>query len=136
MTTTTTYTPGPTSKSQMASSTSPSITSTTVFNSTLHAMTTAVDPAAAGILFRIRERQEQIAALESLNKQDKLALEDLFTIGDITDKLSSNGVSATRTIRTTWTYSPAIKQLQELEQLEGIATQKQSVSWTVRESKA
>ena len=87
------------------------------------------------LLTQIRERQEQIAALETLNKQDKTLLEALFNIGTITDKLSIDNISATRTTRTSWTYSAAVKQLQELEQIEGIATQKQSVSWTVRESK-
>jgi hypothetical protein len=98
--------------------------------------TTTADPAAAGLLFRIRERQLQISALQQLNDHDKAALEALFNTGAISDKLSAQNVSATRTTRTTWSYSPAVKQLQELEQLDGIATQKQSTSWTIRELKA
>ena len=88
------------------------------------------------LLTQIRERQQQIVALQQLNDDDKTLLEALFNIGAITDKLSIDNISATRATRTTWTYSPAVKQLQELEQLEAIATPKTSVSWVVRESKA
>jgi hypothetical protein len=88
------------------------------------------------ILFRIRERQQQIDALKKQNDSDKITLEALYTEGSISDKISTANISATRVTRTSYTYSPAIKQLQEMEVIDGIATPKHTVSWTIRESKA
>ena len=98
-------------------------------NTTTHSLTT-VD-----ILFRIRERQQQIDALKKQNDSDKITLEALYTEGSISDKISTANISATRVTRTSYTYSPAIKQLQEMEVVDGIATPKHTVSWVVRESK-
>jgi len=62
----------------------------------------------------------------------KAELQALYDSGNITDKLSTPFGSATLTTRSTWAYSPAVKQLQELEQLDGLATKKTSTSWTIR----
>ena len=88
------------------------------------------------LILRIRERQQQIDALKQLIDSDKITLESRFLEGTITDKLSTKNVSATRVTRTSYTYSPAIKQLQEMEVIDGIATPKQSTAWVIRESKA
>jgi hypothetical protein len=62
----------------------------------------------------------------------KSELQSHFDAGNITDKLSTPFGSATLTTRSTWSYSPAVKQLQEMEQLDGLATKKTSSSWTVK----
>jgi hypothetical protein len=59
-------------------------------------------------------------------------LQDLFEEGLIPDNVSHDGINAKIQQRKTWQYSPAIKELQDMEQVEGIATQKVSSSWTVR----
>ena len=98
--------------------------------------TTTVELPTDTLILRIRERQQQIEALKKLIDNDKVTLETRFLEGSITDKLSTKNVSATRSTRTSYTYSPAVKQLQEMEVIDGIATPKQTVSWTIRESKA
>ncbi len=98
--------------------------------------TSTVELSTDTLILRIRERQQQIDALKQLIDNDKITLESRFLEGTITDKLSTKNVSATRVTRTSYTYSPAVKQLQEMEVIDGIATPKQSVSWTIRESKA
>ena len=98
--------------------------------------TTTPNLTTVDILFRIRERQQQIAMLQQLNDSDKITLEVLYTEGSISGKISTANISATRSTRTSYTYSPAVKQLQEMEVIDGIATPKQTISWTIRESKA
>ena len=92
------------------------------------------------LILRIRERQQQIDALKQLIDSDKITLESRFLEGAITDKLSTKNVSATRVTRTSWEYNDetktAIKQLQEMAVVDGIATPKQSTAWVIRESKA
>jgi hypothetical protein len=122
-------------KSATTASNSLAITSNTVM--TLTPLNTAtVELSTDTLILRIRERQQQIDALKQLIDNDKITLESRFLEGTITDKLSTKNVSATRTTRTSYTYSPAVKQLQEMEVIDGIATPKQSVSWVIRESKA
>ena len=97
--------------------------------------TTTVELPTDTLILRIRERQQQIDALKKLIDNDKVTLESRFLEGSITDKLSTKNISATRSTRTSYTYSPAVKQLQEMEVIDGIATPKQTVSWTIREGK-
>ena len=97
--------------------------------------TTIVEPPPDTLILRIRERQQQIEALKRLIDSDKVTLESRFLEGSITDKLSTKNISATRSTRTSYTYSPAVKQLQEMEVIDGIATPKETVSWTIREGK-
>ena len=73
-----------------------------------------------------------IKAYQTIIDECKAGLQAHYDNGDITDKLSTPYGSATLTTRSTWTYSPAIKQAQEMEILEGIATKKTSSSWTIR----
>ena len=98
--------------------------------------TTTVELPTDTLILRIRERQQQIDALKKLIDNDKVTLESRFLEGSITDKLSTKNVSATRSTRTSYTFSPAVKQLQEMEVIDGIATPKETVTWTIRESKA
>ena len=97
--------------------------------------TTTVELPTDTLILRIRERQQQIDALKKLIDNDKITLESRFLEGSITDKLSTKNVSATRSTRTSYTFSPAVKQLQEMEVIDGIATPKQTVSWTIRSAK-
>ena len=88
------------------------------------------------LILRIRERSQQIEALKKLIDSDKITLESRFLEGSISDKLSTKNISATRTSCTRYTYSSAVQQLKEMEVIDGIATAKQTISWTIRESKA
>jgi hypothetical protein len=89
-------------------------------------------PAVATLLISIREAQCQISELQALIDEHKTHLQDLFDEGFITDSVSHDGITAKIQQRKTWQYSPAIKELQDMEQVEGIATQKVSSSWHVR----
>ena len=97
--------------------------------------TTTVELPTDTLILRIRERSQQIEALKKLIDSDKITLESRFLEGSISDKLSTENVSATRSTRTSYTYSSAVKQLQEMEVIEGVATAKQTISWTIREGK-
>ena len=52
--------------------------------------------------------------------------------GLIGDKLESEELNLVWTTRSTWQYSNAVKQLQQMEQAEGVATKKTSESWTAK----
>ena len=80
----------------------------------------------------IREAQTEIARQQALIDDHKLHLQDLLDEGLIGDTVSYEGITAKVQQRKTWQYSPAVKELQEMEQVEGIATPKVSSSWTVR----
>ena len=101
--------------------------------------TTTPNLTTVDILFRIRERQQQIAMLQQLNDSDKITLEALYTEGSISGKISTANISATRSTRTSWEYNDetkaAVKQLQEMAQIEDRATRKQTVSWVVRDAR-
>ena len=97
--------------------------------------TTTVELPTDTLILRIRESSQQIEALKKLIDSDKITLESRFLEGSISDKLSTENVSATRSTRTSYTYSSAVKQLQEMEVIEGVATAKQTISWTIREGK-
>ena len=53
--------------------------------------------------------------------------------GLINDTVESDDLKLTWTTRSTWQYSSAVKQLQQMEQIEGVATKKQSSSWTAKQ---
>ena len=98
--------------------------------------TTTVELSTDTLILRIREREQQIEALQKLIDSDKITLESRFLEGSITDKLSTKNVSATRFTRTFYTYSSAVRLLKESEVYNHIATPKETVTWTIRESKA
>ena len=53
--------------------------------------------------------------------------------GLINDTVESDELKLTWTTRSTWQYSNAVKSLQDMEKIEGIATKKQSSSWTAKQ---
>ena len=53
--------------------------------------------------------------------------------GLINDTVESDDLKLTWTTRSTWQYSNAVKSLQQMEQIEGVATKKQSSSWTAKQ---
>jgi hypothetical protein len=89
-------------------------------------------PAVASLLISIREAQCEISELQALIDEHKTHLQDLFDEGLIPDSVNHDGITAKIQQRKTWQYSPAIKQAQDMEQVEGVATQKVTSSWTVR----
>lgn len=72
-------------------------------------------------------------------------MEDLalmYTAGDLDDlkdddgNLAAHGVKVSRCTRTSWQYSNAVKELQQLEQFEGVATKRETEYWRVTLPKA
>jgi len=72
-------------------------------------------------------------------------MEDLalmYTTGDLDDlkdddgNLSAHGIKVSRCTRTSWQYSNAVKELQQLEQFEGVATKRETEYWRVTLPKA
>ena len=53
--------------------------------------------------------------------------------GLINDIVESDDLKLTWTTRSTWQYSNAVKSLQDMEKIEGIATKKQTSSWTAKQ---
>jgi hypothetical protein len=80
----------------------------------------------------ITAEMAQIKVSQARIEEWKAELQQHYVNGDITDKLSTPYGTATLTTRVTHQYSAAVKQLQEMEILEGIATKKTSSSWTIR----
>ncbi len=75
-----------------------------------------------------RQKQDAEHRIESI-KSDLAAMRADGVIGD---QLSSPQLSLTWMTRKSWVYSPAIKTAQDLEKLEGTATQRESSSWTIK----
>jgi len=81
-------------------------------------------------------RQEEILA----GLMDDLAL--MYTAGDLDDlkdddgNLALDGIKVSRCTRTSWQYSNAVKELQQLEQFEGVATKRETEYWRVTLPKA
>ena len=71
---------------------------------------------------------------------DDLAL--MYTTGDMDDlkdddgNLSAHGVKVSRCTRTSWQYSNAVNELQQLEQFEGVAQKRETEYWRVTLPKA
>lgn len=86
---------------------------------------TAILADIASIKLEIAYQEEKLQAL-----MDDLAA--LYASGELDDlkdddgNLSRDGVKATRCTRTSWSYSKAVKELQQLEQFEGVATKKET----------
>lgn len=84
------------------------------------------------LIYLATQTQSSIAELKTFLDNIRARLTNFRDLGIIDDKLSTDYGSATLVTRTSWTYSEAVKQLQELEQLEGIACKKTSASWTIK----
>jgi len=71
---------------------------------------------------------------------DDLAL--MYATGEMDDLKDEDGnlvheaVKVTRCTKTTWQYSNAVKELQQLEQFEGVASKKETEYWRVTLPKA
>ena len=84
------------------------------------------------LIYLATQTQSSIKELTTFLDNIRSRLTNFRDLGIIDDKLSTDYGSATLVTRTSWTYSSAVKELQELEQLEGIATKKTSASWTIK----
>jgi hypothetical protein len=84
------------------------------------------------LIYLATQTQSSINELKTFLDNIRARLTNFRDLGIIDDKLSTDYGSATLVTRTSWTYSEAVKQLQELEQLEGIACKKTSASWTIK----
>ena len=87
------------------------------------------------LIYLATQTQQSIKELTTFLDNIRTRLTNFRDLGIIDDKLSTDYGSATLVTRTSWTYSEAVKQLQELEQLNDIATKKTSASWTIRAPK-
>jgi hypothetical protein len=96
---------------------------------------TAILADIASVKLEIAYQEEKLQAL-----MDDLAA--LYASGELDDlkdddgNLTRDGVKATRCTRTSWNYSKAVKELQQLEQFEGVATKKETEYWRISLPKA
>lgn len=69
-------------------------------------------------------------------EEDISTLREMLAIlrkeGVIGDELSHPELTLKWQTRSSWVYSPAVKQLQQMEQAEGVATKKTSEGWVAR----
>jgi hypothetical protein len=76
---------------------------------------------------------------EAEAKEDIATIRDMLAVlrkeGVIGDELSSPELTLKWQTRSTWQYSAAIKTAQDLEKVEGIATQKTTEGWVTRKNK-
>jgi len=77
---------------------------------------------------RKQDADDEIAACKQI-------LGEMRDKGLIEDKAEADGYTVSFQTRTVWKYSPAIKQAQQFEQLEGLATKTTSGSWVLRQKK-
>ena len=77
---------------------------------------------------RKQEAEDSIAAWKQI-------LGEMREKGLIEDKAEVDGYTVAFQTRAVWQYSPAIKQAQQFEQLEGLATKTTSGSWVLRQKK-
>lgn len=76
--------------------------------------------------------QSTVATTKLLIDNIKQRLNGLRDLGLVEDKVLSPVGTASFQVRETWQYTPAVKELQDMEILEGLATKKTSTSWTIR----
>ena len=94
------------------------------------------------LLNTISHVKAEIARHEEALQRLMDQLSDMYTAGDLDDlkdddgNVQANGVKVTRCTRTSWQYSKAVKELQQLEQFEGVATKKETEYWRVTLPKA
>ena len=81
----------------------------------------------AKAITRKSEAEEEIATLREM-----LAL--LRKQGVIGDELSHPELTLKWQTRSSWVYSAAVKQVQQMEQAEGVATKKTTEGWVVRKA--
>ena len=84
------------------------------------------------VLDRLSAAIDRKAAAEEEISNCKEVLTLMRAEGLINDTVESDDLKLTWTTRPTWQYSSAVKQLQQMEQIEGVATKKHSSSWTAK----
>ncbi len=83
------------------------------------------------LIKRIRKAQDsKLAAIEMVD-QCKLELEVLFQAGEIPPTFSDQTTFIERRENRRWTYSPAVRELQDREKKNGAATCSRSNSWAI-----
>lgn len=75
--------------------------------------------------------KEQMDQIKSKQDIVKTQLDRLYDNGLIPDKYANDVAEISRVERASWSYSPAVKRLQEKEQLDGVAVPKQSSHWRI-----
>ena len=85
------------------------------------------------VLDRLSAAIERKAAAEQEISNCKEVLTLMRAEGLINDSVESDNLKLTWTTRSTWQYSNAVKSLQDMEKIEGIATKKQTSSWTAKQ---
>ena len=84
----------------------------------------------------ILDRLEAAIARKSDAEQEieecKTCLALMRKEGLIGNTVQTDSLKLSWQTRSSWTYSAAIKTAQQMEQVEGLATKKESASWTVR----
>jgi hypothetical protein len=100
-------------------------------------MTTAPSPLTPpdDLIRLITEAQAFIKTTQGFVDDYKAQLTAHYEAGDCFDKLSTSHGTATSTIRTTHSYTPAVDALKKAERDQGLTTQKTSVSWTITPAK-
>lgn len=89
----------------------------------------------ASVKLEISYQEEKLQALMD-DLAALYAAGDLDALKDDDGNLVHQGVKATRCTRTSWQYSKAVKELQQLEQFEGVATKKETEYWRISLPKA
>lgn len=62
----------------------------------------------------------------------KAQLASMHADGIVGDELSHPALNLKWVSRTSWVYSPAVRQTQDFEKLEGLATKRVTSSWTIQ----
>ena len=86
----------------------------------------------------ILDRLSTAIAVKAKAEQEIQDCKDVLTLMRaehlIGDELEHPDLKLTWTTRSSWQYSNAVKSLQDMEKIEGIATKKQSSSWTAKQT--
>ena len=84
----------------------------------------------------LMQRYAQLDAQERHAREGKEEVKRVLSAfhdqGLVADKFTAHGYVGCLTKRTTYTYTKAVKELQDLEKIEGLAVEKVSTSWTLR----
>lgn len=75
-----------------------------------------------------RTQRKAADTIESIKAQ----LAAMHAEGIVGDELSHPALNLKWVSRTSWVYSPAVRQTQDFEKLEGLATKRTTSSWTIQ----
>lgn len=94
------------------------------------------------LLGTIASTKQEIARQQEILDRLMNDLALMYTTGELDDlkdddgNLALHGVKVSRCTRTSWQYSNAVKELQQLEQFEGVAQKRETEYWRVTLPKA